>query len=89
MMKKRYLLGFVVAVVVVFLFAPVIREEWANFGGGPSTVGWVSPSFALFQCGAFVGGVGIQMPNGGVGGMAEPPWVVSSNWNCQYPQWMG
>ncbi len=88
-MKRRVLAGVVLAIVMAFFFAPVFREEWGNFApGGSPTVGWVSPSFALFQCGAHVGGVGIQMPNGGVGGLPEPFWIASSNWNCQYPRMM-
>jgi hypothetical protein len=79
------LLG-VAIVLLVFFFAPLVQEEWGNFGARPETVGWVSPSFAMFQCGAFVGGVDIGLPNGGVGNAPGTPfWLASSNWNCQYP----
>ena len=88
-MRRRFLLGFAAATIIVVFFAPVLREEWGNFGGGPDTVGWVSPSFALLQCGAFVGGVGIQTPNGAA---ANPPgvpfWESSSDWSCEFPHWM-
>jgi hypothetical protein len=88
-MRRGYLLGIAVAIIAVFFFAPVLREEWGNFGGGPDTVGWVSPSFALFQCGAYMGGVGIQVPNGAAVNVPGVPfWESSSNWNCAFPHWM-
>jgi hypothetical protein len=60
----RAVIGSVAAALLPFFFASVIREEWGNFGGGPDTVAWMSPSFEVFQHGAFVGGVGIELPNG-------------------------
>jgi hypothetical protein len=81
--------GIVLAVIgVAFFFAPVVRMEWANFGGSPDIVAWVSPSFALFQCGAFVGEVGIQVPNGGLVNAQVAFWLASSNWNCEFPHLM-
>jgi len=91
-MRKTIIVSLIlVAALGVFFFAPVIEETWGNFGPGDSeTVGWVSPSFVLFQCGAYVGRVGIQVPNGGVVNQAGLPfWEASSNWNCQFPHWIG
>ena len=64
----------------VFFFAPIVPTTTANFGIGPSYSAWVSPSFALFQCGLFIGHPGIQIPNGDV---IMP---VSGPWNCRYPK---
>jgi len=85
-MRRITVVVIVVAVGIVFFFLPVVPESWANFGGGPETHGWVSLSFAFFQCGAYVGGVGIQVPNGAFANGPAPFWLRTSNWNCQFPQ---
>jgi len=87
-MRKVTLAIIVVAAVVVFFFLPVLPETWSNFGGGPEFHGWVSPSFAFFQCGTFVGSVGIQVPNGAFVNGPAPFWLRTSNWNCQFPRFL-
>ena len=90
-MRRRWLATIIlVTIVVVFLFAPIIQEETASFGGGPTLTAHVSLSFALFQCGAYIGVVGIQVPNGDVANPEGMPfWESSSNWNCQFPHVAG
>lgn len=68
---------------LVFFFAPFIPMTTANFGGGLDYNALVSPSFALFQCGDFIGHVGIQVPNGATVNPYKP---YSSFWNCDYPR---
>jgi len=80
-MRKR-LLAVLLAVVVVavFIFVPMVETTTANFGGGSNFVGWVSPSFALFQCGVATGNYGVQVPNGAV----VNPYGSGPLWNCDY-----
>ena len=86
-MRKRLLVGALIAVVVaMFLFVPWIQTTTANFGGGPDYVGWVSTSFALFQCGVATGSYGVQVPNGLVVIADKPKPLWSSFWNCDYPR---
>jgi len=88
-MRRRSLI-IIVSIVVVLFFAPILPGEWVNPGGGGPSITWVSPSFLLFQCGSFAGGVTIEVPSGTVVGRPLPFWVASSNWNCQYlhPTWV-
>ena len=82
------MLGIVaIVVIVVFLFVPFLQTVGRNAGSGSQDVGWVSPSFALFQCGAATGGYFLQVPSGGVVGLPEPFWVSNSVWNCEFPHW--
>jgi hypothetical protein len=88
MRRTRRLLGILgVVVVAVFFFVPFIQIISANLGGGPEYVGWVSPSFVLFQCGAAVGGYPIQVPNGGTVGGPLPFSARNPIWNCEFPHW--
>jgi hypothetical protein len=83
-MKRAHVVWLLIAVAVVaFFFAPVVPATTANFGGGPDFTALVSPSFALFQCGDFVGHPGIQVPNNTV---VNPGGPLSSFWNCDYPR---
>lgn len=84
-MRRFLLVAVVLVVAVLFFFAPFLPVS-ATTPAGPLS-GGVSPSFMLFQCGSFVGGVTFEVPSGaGVGGHV-PFWVASSNWNCQYLHW--
>jgi hypothetical protein len=74
--------GLVAATVLFFFFVPFVPMTTANFGGGPNYTALVSLSFALFQCGDYVGHPGIQVPNGGFANPYEP---FASFWNCDYP----
>ena len=78
----------IIFLVGFFFFAPCISTSVANLGGGPNYSALISPSYMIFQCGAFIGHPGLRVYNGaGVGG-PEPFWIASSNWNCEFPQWM-
>jgi hypothetical protein len=86
MRRNLKVLAVVAVAIVVFFFAPFLPTATANFGGGPDFTALVSPSFALFQCGVFVGHPGIEVPNGS--GVAPGPirgWW-SSFWNCDFPR---
>ncbi|MDG6901313.1 MAG: hypothetical protein JRM80_05065 [Nitrososphaerota archaeon] len=74
--------GALVVIVLAFFFAPIVPVTSLTPAGARSAR--ISPSFGLFQCGAFVGGVVIEVPNGSMVGQA-PSWVASPNWNCQFP----
>ncbi len=77
-------MGIVLAVGVGFFFAPIIPMYTTNFGGGPEFTAWVSLSFAFFQCGDFIGHVGIEVPSGAtVNPQSAPFW---SFWNCDFPR---
>lgn len=82
MRSLRRIVLVVLVVEAVFFFAPVLPTTTANFGGGPDFTAWVSPSFAFFQCGDFIGHVGILVPNGAT----VNPGSWSSFWNCDYPR---
>ncbi|MGA2198314.1 MAG: hypothetical protein ABSG45_00070 [Nitrososphaerales archaeon] len=86
MRKTRRLLGIVaIVVMIVFFFVPFVQTVTRNAYSGSQDVGWVSSSFALFQCGAAIGGYSLTVPSGsGVGG-AEPFYASNSVWNCEYP----
>ena len=85
-MRKK-ILGIILAVVVaMFFFVPWVETVTANFGGGQDSVGWVSPSFALFQCGVAIGSYGIHVGNGAVVNAGGPKSFWSSLWNCDYPR---
>jgi len=82
-MRRRLLVVILVVVAIAFFFfIPWGKTIAANFsGGGQDYVGWVSPSFALFQCGVAIGNYPVQVPYGtfvNSGG--------SSFWNCEYPR---
>ena len=72
----------VVIAIIVFFFVPLIPLTTANFRGGPDYQAMVSPSFAFFQCGDFVGHAGIEVPNGATVNPYKPH---ASFWNCDYP----
>ena len=83
-MRRRLLVIIVVVVFAVFFFfVPWGKTVAANFsGGGQDYVGWVSPSFALFQCGVAIGNYPVQVPYGTIvnsGGQ-------NGFWNCEYPR---
>ena len=81
-MRRILILAVVICVLVVaFFFVPFVPTETANFGGGPDYSGWVSPSFALFQCGVVIGQVGHEVPNGT---FVNPS--AQSLWDCGYPR---
>jgi hypothetical protein len=82
-MRKRTIALLIALCLLVFFFAPFIPTTTANFGHGPDYTALVSPSFALSQCGDFIGHVGIQVPNGAA---VNPYESVSSFWNCDYPR---
>ena len=75
----------VVIAVFVFVFVPFLPTVTRNAYSGSQDVGWVSPSFALFQCGGATGGYSLTVPSGGGVGLPEPFWVSNSVWNCDYP----
>ena len=79
---KRILKVWAVIAIIVFFFAPLFPMTTANFAGGPEYSALVSPSLAFFQCGAFVGHVGIQVPNGAA---VNPFKLFPSFWNCDFP----
>ena len=83
-MRWRTITAVTVAVVLIFFFLPVFPVVGISPLRGEET-GWVSPSFALFQCGSFTGFVFIEVSNGAVVGVAAPFWLSSANWNCQFP----
>lgn len=88
MRRTRLLLGIVaIIVIIVFFFAPFVQTVTRNAYSGSQDVGWVAPSFALFQCGAAIGGYSLQIPNGGGVGLPEPFLASNSVWNCEYPHW--
>jgi hypothetical protein len=68
--------------IIVFFFVPLVPMTTANFGGGPDYNALVSPSFVFFQCGDFVGHVGIEVPNGATVNPYKP---FSAFWNCDFP----
>lgn len=81
-MRRILLLGVILAgILVVFFFVPFVQTETANFGGGPDYTGWVSPSFAFFQCGVVLGQVAHNVPNGT---FVNPH--PQSLWDCDYPR---
>jgi len=87
-MRSRRLWGIVVVVVIaLFIFVPFLTTATRDAYGGSRDDGWVSPSFALFQCGAATGGYSLTVPSGGGVGLPGPFWVSNSVWNCQYPHW--
>ena len=81
-MRLRTVVLLVVVIVVAFWFAPFLPTSTANFAAGPELTAWVSPSFALFQCGVAVGHVAVGVPNGSV----VNPGKASGFWNCGYPR---
>jgi hypothetical protein len=83
MRRRNVAIVFSTVAVVVFVFAPFIPMTTANFGHGPDYTALVSPSFALFQCGDFIGHVGIQVSNGATVNPYKP---YSSFWHCDYPR---
>ena len=85
-MRRAVLVGITVVVIaVVFFFVPVVQMSTANFGGGPNHEALASLSFAILQCGAYVGQPGILVPNGGIANGVAALWERTSNWNCQFP----
>jgi hypothetical protein len=87
-MRSRRLWGIVAVVVIaVFVFLPILPTVARNAYSGSQDDGWVSPSFALFQCGAATGGYSLTVPGGGGVGGPEPFWVSNSVWNCEFPHW--
>ena len=70
-MRSRRLWGSVAVVVIaVFVFVPFLPTVTRNAYSGSQGVGWVSPSFVFFQCGAATGGYSLMVPGGGgVGGL--------------------
>jgi hypothetical protein len=85
-LRRRSLLIVCAMMFILFFFTPFLPIEWASPAGLPIRSAWVSPSFALFQCGSFVGSVAIQVTGNAVVGLPVPFWVASSNWNCQFPR---
>jgi hypothetical protein len=73
-----------VSVSAFFFLAPVVPRTTANLGGGPSYQAYVSPSFSLFQCGAFSGSPGFQVPSGTFAGPHPSPSPYA--WDCAYPR---
>ena len=87
-MRSRRLWGIVAVIVIaVFIFVPFVQTVGRNAGSGAQDIGWASPSFALFQCGAAVGGYFLQVPSGSGVGLPEPSLTSNSVWNCAYPHW--
>ena len=85
-MRSRRLWGIVAVVVIaVFVFVSFVPNVTRNAYSGSQDVGWVSPSFALLQCGAATGGYSLTVPSGSGVGLPEPFWVSNSVWNCEYP----
>jgi hypothetical protein len=72
-------------VIAVFVFVPFLPTVTRNAYSGSQGVGWVSPSFAFFQCGAATGGYSLMVPGGGGVGGLELFWGSNSVWNCEYP----
>jgi hypothetical protein len=86
-MRKRLLaVLFASVAIAMFFFVPWGKTISANFSGsGSDYVGWVSPSYVFFGCGAAVGNYPIQMPNGVTVVPFGPKPLLSSFWNCDYP----
>jgi hypothetical protein len=86
-MRKRLVVVLLAVLLDTFFFVPLGKTISANFSGeGSDYVGWVSPSYAFFQCGVAIGNYPIQLPNGGtVVGASGPKPFWSSFWNCEYP----
>lgn len=81
-MGRTLLVGAILVIAaVVFFLVPCVQTTTTNLDG-PNYTGWVSPSFALFQCGVVVGQVGIQVANGSV----VNPSAQSAPWNCGNPR---
>jgi hypothetical protein len=74
-----------VVIIMAFIFLPLVQVEGYSPAGTGELVGWVSPSFAFFQCGVATGAYLITVPSGSVYGRPEPFWVSNSVWNCEYP----
>lgn len=86
LMRKRLVVIISAVLVVMSFFVPLGKTVTANFSpNGSDFIGWVSPSYAFFQCGVAIGNYPIQLPNGGsaVSSGPEPFW--SAFWNCEYP----
>jgi len=85
-MRKRLVVILLAVFVVIFFFVPLGKTVGANFSGiGSDYVGWVSPSYAFFQCGVAIGNYPVQLPNGGTVVASGPKPFWSSLWNCEYP----
>jgi len=83
-MRKRLVVVLLVVLVAIFFFVPVGKTVSANFSGhGSDFIGWVSLSYAFFQCGVAIGNYPVQLPNGGTVVGLNSFW--SSFWNCEYP----
>ena len=72
---------------VMFFFVPWVQTVNLSWGRG-QTVGWVSPSFAVLQCGVATGGYAVEVPNGATVNGVEPLWAKFSGWNCEFPHLM-
>jgi len=83
-MKRLAFVAIILVVIVAFFFVPFLPESSITPAGPRSAL--ISPSFGLFQCGAFVGSVVIEVPNGAIVNGEAPFWAASSNWNCQFPR---
>jgi hypothetical protein len=81
-LKRRVLLGIIIVLaVVLFFLVPLVQTQTTGFGGESNYSAWVSPSFAIFQCGVVVGQVGHYVSNGTV---VVPH--AQSLWDCGYPR---
>lgn len=83
-MRKIYVIA-AVLVIILFFFVPFDRTTFYNPAGTGQKTGWLSPSFAIFQCGVAVGDYMLLVPNGSVYGLPQPWWVSNSFWNCEFP----
>ncbi|HYB45305.1 MAG TPA: hypothetical protein VEC92_02165, partial [Nitrososphaerales archaeon] len=74
-MKRLALVAIILVVIVAFFFVPFVPESSITPAGPRSAL--ISPSFELFQCGAFTGSVTIEVPNGATVSGEAPFWVAS------------
>ena len=76
----------IILVIIVTMFFIPWGETVSAAMKGPDSVGWVSPSYAIFQCGPTFGGYPIIHPDCSYSMNVEtsnPFWA--SFWNCDYP----
>ncbi len=84
-MRKTFLVVGVI-IVAAFILLPFDQMKTMNPSGSGENIGWVSTSFAIFQCGVAVGGYSLTLPGLGGVNLPHPPfWVSNSVWNCEYP----
>jgi hypothetical protein len=88
-MRRVLRVGITIATIgVMFFFVPWVQTVTMSWGAGGQSVGWVSPSFAAFQCGVATGSYAVEVPNGSTVNGVAPFWAKFSDWNCEFPRLM-